>query len=277
VSTLAGFAGAAGSADGTGSAGLFYGPHGVAVDYAGYLYIADSGNSTIRKITPAGLASTLGGLAGVWGSADGMGGTARFRYPNGVAVDGAGNVYVADTANQMIRAGAPPVQLSGAVSRKAHGGSGTFDIGLPQSGTLGIECRSGGASNDYSIVFTFVNNVSVGAANVTSGTGSVSNFSVADNQVTVNLTGVINAQTIVITLTGVNDGTNTGEAFVRMGVLVGDTTANGSVSNADVAVVKSQVGATVDSSNFRNDVNANGILSNADVSLTKSQVGTTLP
>jgi uncharacterized MnhB-related membrane protein len=63
----------------------------------------------------------------------------------------------------------------------------------------------------------------------------------------------------------------------RWGLLIGDNTANGVVSNTDVSMVKAQVGAAVDSSNFRNDVNANGIFSNTDVSLTKAQVGTTLP
>jgi sugar lactone lactonase YvrE len=103
VSTLAGLAGSYGSADGTGSDARFKNPYGVAVDNAGNVYVADSGNSTIRKVTPDGVVTTLAGLAGSYGSADGTGSAARFKYPDGVAVDSADNVYVADTYNCTIR------------------------------------------------------------------------------------------------------------------------------------------------------------------------------
>jgi sugar lactone lactonase YvrE len=103
VSTLAGTAGLGGSADGPGTTAKFLNPMGLAVDAAGNVYVADSGNATIRMITPAGMVSTLAGTAGVTGSADGSGAAAQFRDPRGVAADAAGNVYVADTANQTIR------------------------------------------------------------------------------------------------------------------------------------------------------------------------------
>ena len=96
VTTLAGLAGSPGSADGTGSAAQFHYPTGVAVDSAGNLYVADSSNSTVRKITPAGAVSTLAGLAGSQGSADGTGSAARFNQPHGMAVDNTGHVYVAE-------------------------------------------------------------------------------------------------------------------------------------------------------------------------------------
>jgi sugar lactone lactonase YvrE len=102
--TLAGTAGQAGSSDGTGSAARFAFPAGVAADSAGYVYVADTGNDTIRKISPGGLVTTLAGLAGQAGSADGQGSAGRFSSPQGVAVDGVGNVYVADTANYTVRA-----------------------------------------------------------------------------------------------------------------------------------------------------------------------------
>ncbi len=76
------------------------------------------------------------------------------------------------------------MQLMSVVSRKIHGNAGTFDVILPSSGSPGIECRSGGATNDYTIVFTFTNNVSVRNATVTAGTGSVTNFTVVGNVVT---------------------------------------------------------------------------------------------
>src|SRR5439155_5767966 len=97
-----------------------------------------------------------------------------------------------------------------AFSRKVHGGAGTFDILLPLTGNVGIKCRSGGATNDYQMIINFMTTVTVGSASVTSGTGSVSSFSVNGSQVTVNLTGVINIQRITMTLHNVNDGTHTG-------------------------------------------------------------------
>jgi streptogramin lyase len=69
---------------------------GVAVDSARHVYVADRQNHTIRKINPQGVVTTLAGLAGYPGSADGTGSSARFRFPSNVAVDSAGNVYVAE-------------------------------------------------------------------------------------------------------------------------------------------------------------------------------------
>jgi streptogramin lyase len=104
VTTLAGRAtGGPGSADGTGSAARFNVPFGVSLDSATNIYVADSFNSTIRKVTPAGVVTTLAGLAGVPGSADGTNSAARFNEANGVAVDTNGNVYVADWGNHTIR------------------------------------------------------------------------------------------------------------------------------------------------------------------------------
>jgi hypothetical protein len=113
VSTIAGYGGPGGRAavDGTGSDARFDHPEGVAVDDAGSVYIGDYWNNTIRKITPAGLTTTLAGLAGVFGASDGAGSAARFNYPNGVAVDSHGVVYVADEDNHVIRMGRPVVQM----------------------------------------------------------------------------------------------------------------------------------------------------------------------
>jgi hypothetical protein len=196
----------------------------------------------------------------------------------------AGNTfpYPQGPFNSLIEVLSPTVPpLIGVSSRMSHGGAGPFDVDLPLTGTPGIECRSGGTNGNYELVFTFSNPLSaVGLASVTAGTGTVSSSAMGPNpnQYRVDLTGVTNAQYISVTLSEVLDSqNNVGDVSATMGVLFGDVNGNKTVSNTDVASVKAQVAATVNSSNFRNDVNANGTLSNTDVSATKAQVGTSLP
>lgn len=189
VSTLAGMAGQGGSTDGTGSGALFQGPAGLAIDAVGNVYVADSGNYTIRKITPAGVVSTLAGMAGQIGSADGAGSAARFNFPYGISIDSAGNLYVADTSNQTIRMITP----TGAVSTLAGlaGKTGSADgtgsaarFGYPQ----GVATDSAGnvyvadTTNDTirkitpaGVVTTVAG--SAGQSGTTDGTGSAARFS----------------------------------------------------------------------------------------------------
>ena len=162
-----------------------------------------------------------------------------------------------------------------AVSRKVHGGAGTFDVDLTNGD--GIECRSGGATNDHQIIITFAKTVSVGGVSVSSGTATVQSFSFSGPVVTVNLTGVANAQRLVLDLTNVNDGTTIGDAFVAMNVLLGDTTANASVNSSDISQTQSQSGQPVTSSNFRTDVTVNGQINSSDISAVQSKSGTALP
>lgn len=96
ASTLAGTPGETGSNDGAGVAARFASPSGIAVDKDGNVYVADSLNYTIRKITPQGEVSTLAGKAGAYGSVDGRGADARFDGPGDIALDGDGNLYVID-------------------------------------------------------------------------------------------------------------------------------------------------------------------------------------
>jgi sugar lactone lactonase YvrE len=104
VTTLAGNPFATGSADGVGAAAQFNSPQGITADGAGNLYVADTDNDTIRKIVVAtGQVTTVAGSPGVFGSADGVGAAAQFGNPVGLALDGAGNLYVADSENNTIR------------------------------------------------------------------------------------------------------------------------------------------------------------------------------
>ena len=96
VTTLAGSPGVEGYADGTGAAAKFHYPTAVALDKGGNVYVADSNNRVIRKITPAGVVTTVAGIPGSWIATDGDGKSARFDAPFGVAADGEGNVYVSD-------------------------------------------------------------------------------------------------------------------------------------------------------------------------------------
>ncbi|GJJ03306.1 hypothetical protein RugamoR64_38440 [Duganella rhizosphaerae] len=91
-----------GYAEGAGKAAAFHTPSGLAIDAAGNLYVADTGNNAIRKVTPDGVVSTLAG-DGLPGDKDGRGAAAQFNGPIGIAVDAAGVVYVADTYNDRIR------------------------------------------------------------------------------------------------------------------------------------------------------------------------------
>jgi len=103
VSTIAGLAGSPGSNDGSGTAARFCAPYAVAVDTAAHIYVADTSNQTIRKITPDGTVSTFAGVPGNAGSIDGQADKARFALPAGLTLDRAGNVYVADFGNYSVR------------------------------------------------------------------------------------------------------------------------------------------------------------------------------
>jgi uncharacterized delta-60 repeat protein len=170
-----------------------------------------------------------------------------------------------------------PPDPSQVVSRKLHGGT-PFDINLPLIGNAGVECRSGGVNNDYQVVLTFPSAVTFNSAAVRGGNGSVSSSSGnGTTSVTLNLTSVMNAQKITLTLAGVRDGTNTGDLDVPMGVLIGDTTGEGSVNATDVSQTKLRSGQAITSANFRSDINASGSINATDVSSVKLKSGTALP
>jgi sugar lactone lactonase YvrE len=150
VATLAGTAGVPGSADGTGTAATLNGPAGLVYDGAGSLYVADYLSHLVRRIAlPGGEVSTIAGQAGVMGNADGTGTAAQLHGPVGVALDGAGNLYVTERDNFRIRKIA---LATGQVSTfaGAPGSAGTLDapgtlarFNLPEGAT------SDGAGNLY--------------------------------------------------------------------------------------------------------------------------------
>jgi hypothetical protein len=169
---------------------------------------------------------------------------------------------------------APALQLNAAVSRKTHG-TGTFDVNLPLTGEPGVECRTGGMGGDHTLVFTFSNNIVSGNASVTSGAGNVTGSSFAGKTMSVELTGVADAQQITVTLSGVTDAFSQvfPDTTVSMNVLLGDTTGNKAVNSSDIAQTKAQSGTAASEANFREDVTVNGEINSSDIALVKSRSG----
>jgi sugar lactone lactonase YvrE len=152
VTTVAGSPLNSGSADGTGVTAWFNGSVHIAADASGNLFLADAGNSLIRKITPDGVVTTIGGLASISGNADGTGIAARFFQASGVAVDSSGAVYVADTYNNTIRKGVAAGSGSGSStsSSTGSGSSGSSSSGSSSSGSSGTSGSTSGTDTSGS-------------------------------------------------------------------------------------------------------------------------------
>jgi len=258
VTTLAGNVNG-GSANGTGAAASFNTPQGVALDGNGNVYVADANNNMIRKITSAGVVTTLAGSVPP-GAADGTGAAASFRTPTGVAVDGNGNVYVADANNNMIRkitAAGVVTTLAGSVSPGSADGTGAaasfaYPSGVAVDGNGNVYV----ADNVYNlirkitpagVVTTLAGNVSGGSAD---GTGSAASFAspsgvAVDGNGTVYVADLANSLIRKITPTGVvttlagnvnpgfADGTGSAASFNEPAGVAVD--GNGNVYVADCA------------------------------------------
>ena len=198
---------------------------------------ANAGSRSSANYTIAPDTTDLGGLRAMSvsytnnGSAEGIVGTSSVASPSETVKDG----YVGQLNNI--------ADLVSITSTKTHGSAGTFAINLPTSGNLGIECRSGGANGDHTLVFTFLNTLtSVSGASVTTGTGSIASKGIgADpHQYLVNLTGVANAQLIRLSLANVTDsaGGTSSTVDAWMGVLLGDSTGNATLTPRDLLETK---------------------------------------
>lgn len=139
VTTFAGRPLSIGSSDGVATEGRFSNPDGVAVDALGNVFVADTGNSTIRKIAIDGVVSTIAGVPKMRGSTDGHAAAARFDFPEGIVVDIDGNIYVADTGNSTIRKISPSAEVT------TLAGLAGFSVGGADG--FGSEARFNGPSS----------------------------------------------------------------------------------------------------------------------------------
>jgi hypothetical protein len=155
VSTLAGMAGVWGKADGTNSDARFYGPQGIVVDSATNLYVVDSGNHGIRKLTFSSnncVVTTVAGLSGVSGSSNGLGSAARFFSPAGLAITAGGAFYLADSGNDTVRLavsitnGAPAIINQPQSQTVDAGTTVTFNVTASGAPTLTYQWRRNGTN-----------------------------------------------------------------------------------------------------------------------------------
>ncbi|WEA03845.1 DUF6443 domain-containing protein [Mucilaginibacter sp. SJ] len=183
VTTFAG-SGSQGGANGTGAAASFYYPCGVAVDASGNVYVADTFNNKIRKITPAGVVSDLAG-SGSAGTADGQGAAAAFSQPFSIVVDASGNLFVTDRVNARIRKITP----SGFVSTLAGSTSGYLDgtgaaakfnaptgLAIDKQGNLFVTDEANNRIRKITAAGVVTTVAGTGTAGANNGAGNVATF-----------------------------------------------------------------------------------------------------
>ena len=218
VKTIAGMAGVAGSQDAANLSSQFNSPYGITMDVSNDLYVADSGNNSIRKITPSGanwVVTTIAGVSGSGGgSSDGTNGAASFYSPSGIALDAAGNLYVADAGFSTIRRISP---------------AGTNWVTTTIAGTASIfpgfaDGTNGNAefANPSAITVDTAGNLYV----ADTGNGVIRKIApIGTNWVTTTIAGTAGAA-------GSSDGTNGNAQFFQPGGIVADAAGNLFVSDS---------------------------------------------
>ncbi len=169
---------------------------------------------------------------------------------------------------------AAPV-LVGAASRLVHSGSLACDIGLPLGGAIGVEPRRKDPAGSYSVVFSFDQPIASGAASLVGVGHIVGRPTVSGNQMTVNLTGIVDRQTLKLAVHDVVSSANgpVGSGSVTFRILQGDVTGDGIVSDADVNKVKGSLSPTLEKGSVSCDLDASGAVDAGDVQIVQSELG----
>ncbi|HSZ24538.1 MAG TPA: NHL repeat-containing protein [Cytophagaceae bacterium] len=173
VSTFAG-TGTSGSTNGISTSASFFHCQGLAIDASGNLYIADTGNHLIRKITPTGIVSTVAGTAGVAGNTNGTGTAASFNYPSSIAIDASGNLYVADSFNNLIRKIDPSGVVTTLAGSGAVGSTNAIGIAASFNQPSGVAIDASGnlyVADSYNNLIRKID--PLGAVTTLAGTGSI--------------------------------------------------------------------------------------------------------
>jgi uncharacterized protein (TIGR02597 family) len=176
---------------------------------------------------------------------------------------------------------AQPVTTLQVASRKVHGAMGPFNVNLPATLNPGVECRTAGSNNSYSLIYTMDRAISAAdSAILTQGNGNPPTITRGPNpnQVTVTLTGVTNIQQLVVALNGVHDtqGGVLAAVSTRMDVLIGDVNSSRHVDAGDVGAIQRQNSKPITLSNFRMDLNGSGHIDAGDVGIAQRQNSTGL-
>ncbi len=222
-----------------------------------------------RRGDPTPIGGTFGTMDS-WPAVSGNNGTLNVATPG--AQNGALSAHMTFT-----RCSSQGLELTAASSK-----IGPFGINLPLTGPRGIECRGGRASRHYTMVFTF-NNLLTSVDGAATTCGSVSGIKISKedaHRALVSLRNVTcNEEFVTVTLSGVHDdqGNTLSSAAATMGVLLGDTTGDGVVDQADVDQTTLVEGQKTNSDNFRNDVNVSGRITADDVTRVQAKLGTMLP
>lgn len=252
--------------------GAFYNPAAVQFPaaYVGRYFFSDLCGGWIKTFDPVSVAVAdfASGISSPVKQQVGPTGSLYYLYGAG----GTGGVNRVDATTTF--------GITGAASRKAHGGAGTFDLPLSLVATNpSTEPRMAGAGGSHTIVITFNHPPVSGAVAVTEGAAVAGGPTFSGNDMIVPLTGVANAQYVTVTVSSVSssDGFSGAAGSVRFGVLRGDVNGSRAVTIADLATVNAQLTKPVSASNFIHDINLSGTLTLADKGIANAALTTSLP